>query len=233
MECQIVSTCLGDTTYRTTATGNLSPEIVTSTELSFEKTQALSNYRVTIFGESVKDAILQQYGYLYPSVHAAGLYQYWQNIEKVHAYGIELAGNFKDIAKEGLDLYGQVTRVWSAIDESSSLGSLGQSVEGNPITYVSPWRATVMAAYRPDEKLSYSMAGRYQEAGASSLDNNDIKRDTYGGFQSFFVLDAKVRYQLDKKWSASIGIDNLQNKTYWIYHPFPQRTVIFNLKYVP
>ena len=228
-----ISTCLGDTTYRTTATGNLSPEIVTSTELSFEKTQALSNYRVTIFGESVKDAILQQYGYLYPSVHAAGLYQYWQNIEKVHAYGIELAGNFKDIAKEGLDLYGQVTRVWSAIDESSSLGSLGQSVEGNPITYVSPWRATVMAAYRPDEKLSYSMAGRYQEAGASSLDNNDIKRDTYGGFQSFFVLDAKVRYQLDKKWSASIGIDNLQNKTYWIYHPFPQRTVIFNLKYVP
>ena len=228
-----ISTCLGDTTYRTTATGNLSPEIVTSTELSFEKNQGLRNYRVTFFGESVKDAILQQYGYLYPSVHAAGLYQYWQNIEKVHAYGIELAGNFKDIAKEGLDLYGQVTRVWSAIDDSSSLGSLGQSVEGNPITYVSPWRATVMATYRPDEKLSYSMAGRYQEAGASSLDNNDVKRDTYGGFQSFFVIDAKVRYQLDKKWSASIGIDNLQNKTYWIYHPFPQRTVIFNLKYVP
>ena len=106
-------------------------------------------------------------------------------------------------------------------------------MEGNPITYVSPWRATVMASYRPDEKLTYSMAGRYQEAGASSLDNNDVKRDTYGGFQSFFVIDAKVRYQLDRRWSASFGIDNIENKTYWIYHPFPQRTFIFNLKYVP
>ena len=227
-----ISTC-ADTTYKSTATGNLSPEIVTSAELSFEKTQALSNYRVTIFGESVKDAILQQYGYLYPSINPSGLYQYWQNVEKVHAYGIEFAGNFKNAGITGLDLYGQVTRVWSAIDESSSLGSSAQSVEGNPITYVSPWRATVMATYRPDEKLTYSMAGRYQEAGASSLDNNDVKRDTYGGFQSFFVIDAKVRYQLDKKWSASFGIDNIENKTYWIYHPFPQRTFIFNLKYVP
>lgn len=227
-----ISTCT-DTTYKSTATGNLSPEIVTSAELSFEKTQALSNYRVTIFGESVKDAILQQYGYLYPSVNPSGLYQYWQNVEKVHAYGIELAGNFKNAGITGLDIYGQVTRVWSAIDESSSLGSSAQSVEGNPITYVSPWRATVMASYRPDEKLTYSMAGRYQEAGASSLDNNDVKRDTYGGFQSFFVIDAKVRYQLDRRWSASFGIDNIENKTYWIYHPFPQRTFIFNLKYVP
>ena len=142
-----ISTC-ADTTYKSTATGNLSPENVTSAELSFEKTQALSNYRVTIFGESVKDAILQQYGYLYPSVNPSGLYQYWQNVEKVHAYGIELAANFKNAGITGLDLYGQVTRVWSAIDESSSLGSAAQSVEGNPITYVSPWRATVMAAYR-------------------------------------------------------------------------------------
>ena len=227
-----ISTC-ADTAYKSTATGNLSPEIVTSVELSFEKSESLRSLRATFFGESVKDAILQQYGKLYPSVNPSGLYQYWQNIEKVHAYGIELAGNFKNAGITGLDLYGQVTRVWSAIDESSSLGSSAQSVEGNPITYVSPWRATVMASYRPDEKLTYSMAGRYQEAGASSLDNNDVKRDTYGGFQSFFVIDAKVRYQLDRKWSASFGIDNIENKTYWIYHPFPQRTFIFNLKYVP
>ena len=227
-----VSTC-ADTAYKTTATANLDPEIITSAELSFEKSELLRTVRVTLFGESVKDAILQQYGKLYPSVNPNGLYQYWQNTEKVHAYGIELAGKLKNAGTDGLDLSGQVTRVWSAIDESSSVGSTGKSVVGNPITYVSPWRATVISTFRPDGNIVYSIAGRYQKAGASSLDNNDVKRDTYGGFQSFLVIDAKLSYQWDKHWSSSFGIDNIGNKTYWIYHAFPQRTYILNMKYVP
>ena len=217
--------------YISTGKFDLKPEQVTSAELSFEKIESTHNVRFTVFGESVQDAILSQYGKL-SSANPNGLYGYWVNVEKVHAYGLELAGMVRNVGVQGLDLSGQVTRVWSAIDESSTLGGLRQSVEGNPLTYVSPLRAMAMATYRPDEKWTYNASVRYQQAGASSLDNNDYKRDTYGGFQSFTVVDTKVRYKIDKQWTASAGIDNLFNQDYWIYHPFPQRTFVANLKYV-
>jgi iron complex outermembrane receptor protein len=199
-------------------------------ELSFEKIQSAQNLRFTVFGESVKDAILAQLGKLSPG--SDGLYSYWQNVEKVHAYGIELADTSKNVALDGLDLTGQITRVWSRVDASASTGAKGTSVVGNPLVYVSPWRAMAMATYRPNEKWTYNISGRYQKAGASSLDNNDTVRATYQGFESFFVVDTKVRYKFDKQWTASAGIDNLLNRDYWIYHPFPQRTFVANLKYV-
>ena len=221
-----------DTSYISTGNyADLKPEKVTSAELSFEKIESAHNFRATLFGEVTRDAILAQYGVLNPA-HPQGLYSYSLNVEKVHAYGLELAGLWRNVGFDGLDLNGQVTRVWSAIDDSSSKGSLGQNIVGNPLTYVSPWRAMAMATYRPDEKWTYNISGRYQKAGASSLDNNDYVRSTYGGFDSFFVVDTKVRYKFDKQWTASVGIDNLLNRDYWIYHPFPQRTFVANLKYV-
>ena len=226
------STCADSTTYTSTGNQELRPEKVTSVELSFEKIESTRHFRLTVFGERVQDAILSQYGKLNPTLNPAGLYSYWLNVERTHAYGLELSGMLRNFGMDGLDLNGQITRVWSAIDESSSKGGSGQSVVGNPLTYVSPWRAMAMATYRPNEKWTYNISGRYQKAGASSLDNNDYFRSTYGGFDSFFVVDTKVRYKLDKQWTASAGIDNLLNRDYWIYHPFPQRTFVANLKYV-
>lgn len=222
-----------DPAYISTASfSDLKPERVTSAELSLESLKAQQNNRLTIFAEVTNDAILSQYGRLNPTAHPDGLYSYWLNVEKVHAYGLEWAGAFINAGLDGLDLNLQVTRVWSAIDESSSLGSLRQSIVGNPLVYVSPWRAQFIATYRPDEKWTYTSALRYQKAGASSLDNNDTVRATYQGFESFVVVDTKVRYKFDKQWTASAGIDNLFNRDYWIFHPFPQRTLVANLKYV-
>jgi iron complex outermembrane receptor protein len=40
-----------------------------------------------------------------------------------------------------------------------------------------------------------------------------------------------VRYEIKKNWSAAIGIDNLNNDKYFLFHPFPQRTVVAELKF--
>jgi iron complex outermembrane receptor protein len=40
-----------------------------------------------------------------------------------------------------------------------------------------------------------------------------------------------VRYQLAKQWSAAVGIDNLFNQKYWLFHPFPQRTLVAEMKF--
>jgi iron complex outermembrane receptor protein len=64
----------------------------------------------------------------------------------------------------------------------------------------------------------------------ATIDNTDIYPHTYQGFESFFVVDARVRYQLAKQWSAALGIDNLNNRKYFLFHPFPQRTVLAELR---
>jgi len=40
-----------------------------------------------------------------------------------------------------------------------------------------------------------------------------------------------VSYQVDSHWSAALEVDNLNNRKYFLYHPFPQRTVMGEIKY--
>jgi iron complex outermembrane receptor protein len=46
----------------------------------------------------------------------------------------------------------------------------------------------------------------------------------------FFTTDLRVRYAQGKRWSASFGIDNLNNYQYWNFHPYPNRSYVFELK---
>jgi iron complex outermembrane receptor protein len=64
-----------------------------------------------------------------------------------------------------------------------------------------------------------------------SLNNTDIVHNTYFGTASFFVVDTRIKYQLTKQLSLSGGIDNINNNKYFIFHPFPQRTYMAELKF--
>jgi iron complex outermembrane receptor protein len=64
----------------------------------------------------------------------------------------------------------------------------------------------------------------------STLDNSDYVPDVQGAFDSFAVFDAHVRYQLTDNVSADIGIDNITNDKYFLFHPFPDRTYLASLK---
>jgi iron complex outermembrane receptor protein len=39
-----------------------------------------------------------------------------------------------------------------------------------------------------------------------------------------------VSYKFDKQLSGAIGVDNLNNRKYFLFHPFPQRTVVAEMK---
>ena len=75
------------------------------------------------------------------------------------------------------------------------------------------------------------MAARYSGAQYGQLDNSDTNGFSYQGFSKFFVVDARVRFKLDKQWSAALGIDNVNNYKYWAFHPYTQRTVVAELKF--
>jgi len=42
-----------------------------------------------------------------------------------------------------------------------------------------------------------------------------------------------VAYRFDRRFSAALGVDNLNDRKYFLFHAFPQRTVMaeFNVDY--
>lgn len=51
------------------------------------------------------------------------------------------------------------------------------------------------------------------------------------GSSKYFTTDVRVLYRHDKQWSAAVGIDNLNNYEYWNFHPYPQRTLVAELRF--
>lgn len=211
---------------------NLKPEKVLSDELVFERAIQEGKLRVSLFQEDVSNAIISQTNSLNGTPTT-----YIVNVDKVRNRGIEVAMQKNNMFTSGLELSGSVTYVDSKILADSTWVSpaapapQGTTAVGKRAPNVPDWRATLVATYRPNEKLAYTVAGRYSGKQYSTLDNTDVASNVYGSFDSFLVVDVRAHYQIDKHWDGSLGIDNLGNYKYTLFHPFPQRTVVGNVKY--
>lgn len=80
--------------------------------------------------------------------------------------------------------------------------------------------------------LTLTAAARYSDRVYATIDNSDPFTHTYQGFDGYLVLDARAARQVDDHWSAAIRVDNLGDRDYFLFHPFPQRTVLAELKCV-
>ena len=150
-----------------------------------------------------------------------------QNIGRIRTRGIETAYQGVDVGIDGLDLSGSITFADSVIlQNDKSPGSVGKKQPRVP-----DWRATLAATYRQGDRLAYTLAARYSGRQFNTLNNSDSNPDTYGGVSRFLVVDARVHYKVARQWSAALGIDNLHNTRYYAAHPYPQRTVVAEVKF--
>jgi iron complex outermembrane receptor protein len=225
------STGCSTTKYVSPTPSLIKPENVNSAELAWATQGANANHRASFFVEHVKDALISQYGAL-DATKPTELYQYWKNVAEVKSFGIELSSNVRKFLFDQFDVFSSLTWVESVITANEGTTSSGATVVGNRTPGVSPLRVKFVGTYRPSDKTSISLGGNYQQQFYSSIDNNDVNPNTYQGFSGFFVMDLKVRHKLDKNWVASAGIDNIGNQDYFLFHPFPQRTFVANLKYL-
>jgi iron complex outermembrane receptor protein len=155
------------------------------------------------------------------------LFNYVQNIDRVRSYGVEVVAEQNDVLIPGLSLQGSVTYVDPRIvSDPAFLAAVGKQIPQVP-----KWRATLVAIYKPDDKWAFTLAGRYSTRVYGTIDNSDIVIHTYQGFDGYFVADARVNYQIDTHWNAGFGIDNLNNRKYFLFHPFPQRSYVAELTY--
>ena len=225
---QLVST---GTTF-TSPNPDLKPDNVLSTELRVERKFNRASAQVSLFQDDVHDAIISQFNTLVPG--NTQLYSFLSNVDHVRARGVELALGSSDVVINGLSLSGSVTFVdpkTLAMSGRASATAAPDAAIGKQLPNIPKWRSTATAMYRPNDKLTYTLAGRYSSRLYTTLDNADVRYNTYQGFSEWFVMDTHLNYKVDEHWNASFGVDNLLDRKYFLFHPFPQRTFVAGLKY--
>lgn len=211
---------------------NLKPDDVLATELRVNRRFERANVQVALFRDDVHDAMISQFLPLVPN--SPTLYSYVSNVDHVRATGVEASVDTRAVGVRNLELSGSITYLHArilALSGSASATSLPSAAVGKTLPGIPDWRGSVVATYRPNERLSFALAGRYSGKVYTTLDNADVHPNTYQGFSEWFVADTKATYRMNAHWSASLGVDNLLNRKYFYFHPFPQRTFVGNLAY--
>lgn len=225
---QLIST---GTTF-TSPDPNLKPDNDLASELRIERTFARARAQVALFQDDVHDAIISQFLPLVPG--STTLYSYLANVDHVRARGVELVLGSNDVLVRGLELSGSATyldaRTLALSGRASATAPAGSAI-GKFLPNTPKWRATFTGTYRPMDRLALTLAGRYSGKLYTTLDNADVNPNTYQGFSEWFVADARANLRVDEHWSASLGVDNLLNRKYFLFHPFPQRTLVGSLKF--
>ncbi|WP_083228677.1 TonB-dependent receptor [Bordetella sp. H567] len=195
---------------------NLQPENDLSKELTAEWTHESGVYRVSLFQDDVKNTIFSQTDTTtIPNVTS------FQNIDKVRSRGVETSYQGQDVGIQGLDVIANLAYTQSKIlANSQNPASVGKYFYRIPL-----WRANLVGIYRFGDKASLTGAVRYSGRQYNTLTNEDSNPDVFGGTSTYTVVDAKFTYKLDRHSEVSVGVDNLFDERYFVYHPYPGRTL--------
>jgi iron complex outermembrane receptor protein len=206
---------------------NLRPEKSWTQELSYEKTFDQHHWRLTAFAENTRDGIYAQTVF----DNAAGTnISRVQNVDYIVTRGLEAAFNSHQLWLPGLDLSASLTYADSIIRENAGFVTTPGDTLGKRQPNIPRWRATALATYQWSPEWSGTVALRHSGRQFNTLDNSDTHGDAYMGVSSFTTVDVRARWQIDPRWTAAFGIDNLTRQTYWNFHPYPQRSYTAELR---
>lgn len=204
---------------------NLRPERARSAELAGMWTNRSGHVRLSLFGESIRNALISQTAPLVPG--STTLFGFVQNVEHVRTAGVELAFERRGLVVPRFDLSGSVTLARPKVVEDVAF----RAAEGKDIPQVPRRRATLVMTWRASEVASLTLAGRYSSRSFGTIDNSDIVAHTFQGFEGYLVADARANFRIGEHWNAAFGVENLTNDKYYLFHPFPQRSFTAELTY--
>jgi iron complex outermembrane receptor protein len=212
-------------TVLTVPNPNLRPERASSYELAAERVTNSGRMRLSFFEEDITSALLSQSAPLLAG--STAVFSFVQNVDRTQVRGIEFVVDQYDAFIPGLELMGSLTAADGRIRQDNAFAAaVGKFIPGVP-----KLKANAVATYRPDDNWSFTLGARYSDRSFGTIDNSDPISQTYQGFAGYFVVDARARYRLDENWNVSIGVDNLNNDKYFLFHPFPQRTLVMEIHY--
>jgi iron complex outermembrane receptor protein len=88
----------------------------------------------------------------------------------------------------------------------------------------------VVATWHASANTAVTLAGRYSGRQYNSLDQSDTNPDTFGGTSKFLTFDGRVTWKPNSHMDIALGVDNLTNRRYFVYYPYPSRTYLLDLK---
>ncbi len=201
----------------------LRPERARSAELALEQHDRHGTIRVSLFDEIVKDALISQSGPL--PVVPVQIGTFVQNVDRTRARGVELAAQRTD-AVPRVDLAGSVTYA----DAVTSKDGAFPAAVGKLLPSVPRWKATLVGTWRPTDGVALTAAARFASRNYGALDNSDVVGNTYQGFYKYLVVDLRARFRVAEHMELGIGVDNVNDDGYFLFHPFPQRSFAADVK---
>ncbi|UXI66885.1 TonB-dependent receptor [Tahibacter amnicola] len=199
---------------------NLRPERSYSKELAAEGVFRQGDVRITLFEDDIRDTLQSQTNLtVTPTVTNI------QNVERTRNRGIEIAGQWSPAP----ELEFQAS---AAVNDAKVLRNTKYTpAEGKRPLRIPRTRANLLATWHARDDLSLTLAARHSGRQWNTLDNVDYNGNTFGAASAFTVFDAKATWKVREGWKLGFGIDNLADKRYWVFHPYPARTVVAELRY--
>lgn len=196
-------------------------------ELSYESTRDQHQWRLTAFAENTRDSLYAQTVF---DTNASRNISRVQNVGRIATRGLEAVYSGTDLGLRGLDVSTSLTFTDSVIRENTGFVSTPGDTLGKRQPNIPRWRATLLAGYRWSTAWYSSVAVRHSSTQFNTLNNSDVNSWVYMGVSPFTTVDLRTRWQIDPRWSAAFGIDNLTGQTYWNFHPYPQRSYSAELR---
>lgn len=206
--------------YQTTAVGTLLanpnpgllPERARSLELALAKEDANGSFRISLFDEVIDNALISQ-------LNAATNTTFVQNIDRTRARGVELAVDRRNVLP-GFDLAFSLTYA----DAITSKDTVFPAAVGKLLPSVPHWKGSAVVTWHATPRLTLTSAARFTSRNYANLANDDTVGQTYQGFYKYFVMDLRAVYKASDHLELALGVDNLNNNKYFLFHPFPQRS---------
>jgi iron complex outermembrane receptor protein len=200
---------------------NLEPERDNSLDLTLRQQLEHGHWRISLFQDRIADALYTQ-----TDITVTPTVTNVQNIDLTRLRGIEGELQLTDVWTAGLDLTASL-----ALNDAKTLRDRRYPLaEDRWFPRIPRLRASLFADYRFAEGWDASLGIRRSGRQYGTLDNSDFV-DTYGAVSAFTVADARLRWRFAPRWTASLGVDNLTNARYWVYHPYAGRTWVGEVRW--
>ena len=201
---------------------NLRPEDGLSEEIAIERKFIDGKVRLSFFNETIRDALISQ-----TTISGNTLVTAVSNVDAVRNRGVELAVRKDNVVIDRLEVFGSITYVDSRIlADANFVSTTGTTAVGKRVPNIPDLRATLGATYRPTANWALTVAARYSGKQYSTLDNTDVIPNVFGAFDRFTVVDLRAQYRLTDQATIDVGVDNVGDQKYTLFHPFPGRTYI-------
>lgn len=208
---------------------DLKPEDGVHQNLMIERQFDTGYVRVNVFTETIQDAIESQSNLL----PGGGSVTTFSAIDEVETDGVEFIFNRYAVWVPELDIRFNVAYTKSIIvDNSTAEGpNPTASIEGNDYPRMPRWRSNLMATYHVSDRWDISGNLQYADKSFGRLDNTDDAEEVMGAQDGYTRIGVKTTYDISDEIELGFGIDNLTNESAFVAHPWPGRTLYFNLSY--